>query len=171
MTGKELFEELQPFFLTIIPSEKNFKFYQGIKKSLSEFEIIDLFHQVKKDEQGEGFSFEVMIFNHEMLHDILFTKTTVDFLTVSIDSINTAEIETVYSEKTYDDNEIVITDNLTMTISYGGDRKGIVYRTDTKRFSEMLRIKTNLLKGINEVNSSYSNFWNNKEGGFLQALK
>lgn len=163
MTGKELFEELLPGFLTIEPSEKNHKFYQGIKKSLAEFEITDSFHQIKKNEQAEGFSFEVMIFNHELLHDIVFTKTTVDFLTVSIDSINTAEIETVYAEKTYDDEETIITDILTLTISYGGDRKGIVYKTETKRFTEMLRIKTNLLKGINEVNSSYSSFWNNKE--------
>jgi|GEM_PF-3091400 len=158
MTGKELFDELLPDFMTILPSEKNLKFYQVIKKTLKDFEIVDLFYQRRKNECAEGFNFEIMLFSHELLHDFLFTKTTVSFLTVSIGSINTAEIETIYSEKTYENEDTIITDNLTFTISYGGDRQGIIYKTATKRFSEMLRIKSNLLKEICGINTSVVNY-------------
>lgn len=150
MTGKELFEKLLPNLLRIGPEEKNLQLYQEIKETLNDFLIIDSFHQLKKNNQGDGLAFEVMLYDKNLIHDIVITRTTIEFITILIGSVNMTDIETDYKVNKNEKGEISVIDNLEFTISYGGGLRTLVYITDTKRFTEMNRIRTNLLKIITQ---------------------
>ena len=123
-------------------------FYQEIQKSLLNVNVIDHFYQLKKNDKGEGLAFEIMFFDNNYIYDIVFTRTTVDYITVLINSVNMAFVETNYGQNKNEKGEITIIDKLQFSISYGGDLRTLVYVMDTKRFSEIHRIKNNLLKII-----------------------
>jgi hypothetical protein len=148
MNGQQLFEQLIENLLRIGPSEKNLVFYQEIQKSLLNVNVIDHFYQLKKNDKGEGLAFEIMFFDNNYIYDIVFTRTTVDYITVLINSVNMAFVETNYGQNKNEKGEITIIDKLQFSISYGGDLRTLVYVMDTKRFSEIHRIKNNLLKTI-----------------------
>ena len=148
MTGKELFEKLLIDFIRIVPSTINLKYFQEIQETLKDFWIIDYFHQLKKNDKGDGLALEVMFFNNNLLHDIVLTRTNISFITIMTSGINMAYLETFYSENENEKGEISTIDKLKFTISYGGEFNRLVYNTDMKRFTELIRIRTNLLKII-----------------------
>lgn len=148
MNGQQLFETLLPNLLRVGPSEQNLIFFREIQKSLQSVEVIDVFHQLKKNDKGEGLAFEVMMFDKRTLYDIVITKTNVDYITVLMTSVNMTYIETTFGEVKNDKGEVSVVDKLKFSISYGGDLRTLAYLTDTKRFAEINRIKNNLLKTV-----------------------
>ena len=150
MNGEQLFENLLPNLLRVGPSELNLIFFKEIQKDLQSIEVIDFFHQLKKNDKGEGLAFEVMMFDKKTLYDIVITKTNVDYITVLMSSLNMTYIETTFGEVKNDKGEVSIVDKLKFTISYGGDLRTLAYLTDTKKFPEINRIKSNLLKTITQ---------------------
>lgn len=148
MNGQQLFEQLIENLLRIGPSEKNLVFYREIQKSLLNVNVIDHFYQLKKNDKGEGLAFEIMFFDNNYIYDIVFTRTTVDYISVLINSVNMAYVETNYGQTKNEKGEITVIDKLQFSISYGGDLRTLVYVMDTKRFTEIHRIKNNLLKTI-----------------------
>ncbi|MEY2792295.1 MAG: hypothetical protein RJA76_287 [Bacteroidota bacterium] len=148
MNGQQLFEQLYENLLIIGPSEKNLVFYNEIKMSIFNINIIDHFYQLKKNDKGEGLAFEIMFFDNNYIYDIVFTRTTVDYITVLINSVNMAFVETNYGQIKNEKGEITIIDKLQFSISYGGDLRTLVYVMEIKRFSEIHRIKNNLLNTI-----------------------
>lgn len=148
MNGQQLFEQLIENLLRIGPSEKNLFFYREIQKSLLNVNVIDHFYQLKKNDKGEGLAFEIMLFDNNYIYDIVFTRTTVDYISVLINSVNMAYVETNYGQTKNEKGEITVIDKLQFSISYGGDLRTLVYVMDTKRFTEIHRIKNNLLKTI-----------------------
>ncbi len=145
MKGKEKLEKLMIDLLRINPSETNLNFYNQIAENLEDFDIVDHFHQIRKDNEDGGLAFEVMLFNKDVIHDIVITKTNVNYISVTIDKVNMAYLETKYSEETNENGIVSIVDKLKFTISYGGEFK-LVYEASIKKFEELLRIKSNLLK-------------------------
>lgn len=150
MTGKELLDELLPSLLRIGPTEKNLFLYHEIKETLNDFQIIDFFQQIKKNDLANGLALEVMIFNKNLLHDIVVTSTTVDLMSILTDRIISTFVETVFEETKNENGEISIKDKLKLSITYGTERMLVEYITDIKRFKEINRINTNLLKTISQ---------------------
>jgi hypothetical protein len=148
MNGKQLFEKLEPNLLRIGAAEQNLVFFQEIQMNLQNVEVIDHFHQIKKNDKGDGLAFEIMFFDKHFIYDIVITKSNVDFVTVLLSCVNMTYIETNFSHFKNNKGEVNIVDKLQFTISYGGDLRRLVYVMDTKRFTEMHRIKNNLLKTI-----------------------
>jgi hypothetical protein len=148
MKGKDLLIQLRANLPRIGASEKNLQFYNEITETLNNFEILDSFHQLKKNDKGSGLALEVMMFNNELLHDIVITKTEIDFISVKTNCVNMAFIETSFGETRNENEEISIIDNLKLTISYGGDMRTLGYNAEVKKFTEFIRIKNNLLKII-----------------------
>lgn len=146
MTGKELLDKFLPNLLRIGPSEKNLELYQETKEMFRDFQVVDYFQQIKKNERGDGLALEMMLFDKEFVHDIVITRTTIDHITVLTNSITTAFIRTSFGESKNEKGEISNMDILTFTISIGGDLRALSYISDTKKFTEFQRIKTNLLK-------------------------
>lgn len=149
MTANQLFEELRPNLLRINASEKNFNFYKEIQFSLKSIDIIDHFHQIKKNDNGEGLAFEIMFFTKDNIFDIVITRNNIDFITVQTSSVNMTYIEVNSGESKNENGELLIIDILKLTISYGGDFRHLVYKTDLKRFAEINRIKNNLTNTLN----------------------
>lgn len=148
MTGHELFEKLKPTFLRVGPNEKTEELYAEISASLNEFNIIDTFFQLKKNEKGQGLALEVMLFDDDLIHDIVITQTTTEHITVLTKNVNVCSIETNFGISTNDKGEKTETDLLHFRISYGVALNVLVYKTDIKRFSELVKIKSNLLRAI-----------------------
>lgn len=148
MTGKDFFEELEVEVSRIGITQQNFLVFQEIKKSLSDFEIVDLFAQIKKNDKGEGLALETMLFDENVIHDIVFTRTTADYITIPLDKIKVIYLESSYKEETDETNASNL-DKARLTISYGGELK-LQYTTVAKRLSDLLRIKNNLIKTISK---------------------
>lgn len=140
-------KELKQNLLRINPSEINLKYYDHITESLSDFNSIDKFYQIRKDTEDEGLAFEVMLFDNKIIHDIVITKTNVNYNSVAINKINMAYLEVKYSEESDENGLQKIIDKLKFTISFGAEGE-LSYETSTKKFEELLTIKSNLLKII-----------------------
>lgn len=145
MKGKALLEQLLPTLLRVGPSEKNIELYKEVQESLKDFEIVDVFHQLKRNDRGDGLAFEIMMFNDQQIYDLVVTPMTIDLITVLVKNLNMCYIETSYGPTTNEKGVIVLTDMLRFTISYGGDSRTLMYSTEVKRFTEINRIKNNLL--------------------------
>lgn len=149
MTAFEYLEDIELNLARINASTKNFDLYKEIRNSLKNFNIIDQFSQIKKSEHGDGLAFEIMFFNEEVLHDIVISRTTIHHITVQISSINITEMESAFGESVNEEGEATVTDNLEMKISYGSNLRTVHYITDLKHYSEMSRIRNNILNIIN----------------------
>jgi len=144
MTGKELLEDLYPTLQRIVPNDRTIQIYNEIKHSLSSFQIIDTFSQIKKNERGQGLALEVMLFNKDFIYDIVFASSTVDYISVPSNKVIMTFIESSYGQTTNAQGLTSVTDLLTFTIKYAAGEL-LVYTTEVKRFSEINRIKTALL--------------------------
>ncbi|MDI5894357.1 hypothetical protein [Flavobacterium algoritolerans] len=145
MTGQKYLSSLFEILLRIQPTSKNIELFKEIENSFSNVEILNSFHQLKKSSRGDGLELEIMFFNEKFIHDIVFTSTTVDSITILTKSINMLYIETIYGEM-FDLNGLKNkSDILKFTISYGGDMRSLEYQTDVKRFSEIHKIKNQML--------------------------
>lgn len=150
MNGQKLLEDLIPSLLRIGPSKQNQIFFKEIQKSLQSNEFIDFFHQLKKNEKGEGLAFEVMMFDKRTIHDIVITKTNIDYITVLMKTVNKIDIEATFDEVKNESGEVSLVDKLKLSISYGSDLGVLGYLTDTKRFPEINRIKDKLINTISQ---------------------
>lgn len=147
MKGNQLLEKLIPIFVRIGPSDKNLELYQEIQKNLINFDIVDSFNQLKKNNKGEGLALEIMMFNDKIIHDIVFTRSTVVYYTILIENIKSISIDSNFGENISENGDQNLIDNLQFTITHGDDLK-LFYVTDTKKFIEFSRIKSELLKLI-----------------------
>ena len=145
MTGQDLFAKLFSTLLKIGPSEKNLELYQQIQSSLSDFVLVDSFYQLKKNNKAEGLALELMLFNKQEILDIVFTRTTTDFITILTKSVNMVYIETSFGENVNAQGQTTSVDMLNFTISQGDNSRTLVYSMEIKRFSEINKIKANLL--------------------------
>jgi len=149
MTGQELLANLYPTLLRIAPSDKNVELYREIQDSLSRFEIVDSFSQLRRSTTAEGLSLEILLFNDKKVHDIVISRTTISFISVITKSINMAFIQTSYGHITNATGQSTLIDSLNLTISYGDDKpRTLIYATEVKRFSDINRIQNNLLNLI-----------------------
>lgn len=145
MTGQKFLSSLFEILLKIQPSTKNIELFREIENSFSNVQIINSFHQLKKSSRADGLELEIMFYDEKFIYDIVFTSTTVDFITVLTKSINMLYIETIFGENIDLNGLKSKSDILKFTISYGGDMRTLEYQTDVKRFSEIHKIKNQLL--------------------------
>ena len=145
MTAQKFLSSLFEVLLRIQPSQKNIELFKEIENSFSNVLIINSFHQLKKSSRADGLELEIMFYNEKFIYDIVFTSTTVDFITVLTKSVNMLYIETIFGENEDLNGLRSKSDILKFTISYGGDMRTLVYQTDVKRFSEINNIKNEIL--------------------------
>lgn len=147
MKGYQFFDGLIQTFERIIPSKKCYEFFIEIQKDLSNVEILDSFYQLKKDDKGSGLALEVILFDSHLIYDIVFTSNSLDLINVPIDRINTISLNAIQEVKLLPENKTSITDKLSLTI-YTNDAQSLIleYKSDTKKFSEFNRLRTNLSK-------------------------
>lgn len=145
MTAQKFLSSLFEVLIRIQPSQKNIELFKEIENSFSNVLIINSFHQLKKSSRADGLELEIMFYNEKFIYDIVFTSTTVDFITVLTKSVNMLYIETIFGENEDLNGLRSKSDILKFTISYGGDMRTLVYQTDVKRFSEINNIKNEIL--------------------------
>lgn len=145
MTAQKFLSSLFEVLQRIQPSPKNIELFKEIENSFSNVLIINSFHQLKKSSRADGLELEIMFYNEKFIYDIVFTSTTVDFITVLTKSVNMLYIETIFGENVDLNGLRSKSDFLKFTISYGGDMRTLVYQTDVKRFSEINNIKNEIL--------------------------
>lgn len=146
MNGKAFFDDVEIELSRIGITQQNFSLYQQLRISLADFSIIDFFGQIKKNDKGEGLALEMMFFDKKVIHDIVITRTTLDFITVPLNKIKLVYLESSYDEEVKDNNA-TNRDKVRLSISYGGELK-LFYTATTKRFKDLLRIKQNLIQTI-----------------------
>lgn len=144
MTGQELLSSLFPVLLKIGPNEKTLELYQEIQSSVSGFTIVDNFSQIKRNEKGQGLALEIVFFNEQKVYDIVLAQTTVDYITVLTKNVSMVSIESSYGQTSNAQGQISVVDLLRMLIMYDNNRF-LIYNTEVKRFSELNRVKNNLL--------------------------
>ena len=148
MTGYNFLGSLFPKLITIEPTEKTIEIYGEIQSSLQDFNLIDSFFQIIKNVKGEGLALELMFFDSYIINDVVFTQNTVEYITLLIEKINFVSINTSYGQITNEQGQKSEVDSLNLVITAGDEEKGLQYSTQIKRFSELFRIRTNLLKQL-----------------------
>jgi hypothetical protein len=146
MKGNILLEELLPTLQRVGTTDKNIQLYKEIQNSINNFEIIDSFYQLKRNDKGEGLAFEIMLFNEHYVYDIVVTSATIDLNIALVKNVSGCQISSSYGPVKDENGANVLTDLLTLVILFEGEPKTLYYLTEVKRFPDVIRIKNNLLK-------------------------
>jgi hypothetical protein len=147
MKGSQFFDGLIQTFERIIPSKKCYEFFSEIQKDLSDVEILDSFYQLKKDDKGSGLALEIILFDTQLVYDIVFTSNSLDLINVPIKGINSISINAIQEVNLLPENKASVTDKLSLTINTNDAQSlQLEYKSDTKKFSEFNRLRTNLSK-------------------------
>jgi hypothetical protein len=149
MVASELFNQYLKNFLLINPTDKNRDLYIDIKDSYKNFEIIDHFSQLKNNAQKPGLAFELMFFNSKYIIDFGFTSQTMNYSVLPCREIKRIFLGANYNNPGFNLPGFPVTDYLTLRIFYGDEAANcFFYETEMKRFSELLKVKNNLLRII-----------------------
>lgn len=147
MRGDQFFDGLVQTLERIVPSKKCYEFFVEVQKDLSNVEILDSFYQLKKDDKGSGLALEIMLFDNHLIYDIVFTSNSLELIIVPIRSVNSVSLNAIQETKILPEDKTSVVDKVSLTI-YTNDAQSIMleYKSDTKKFSEFNRLRTNLSK-------------------------
>jgi hypothetical protein len=144
MKRQDFFSVLKESFIKINPTSRNVELFDNILQGFDDFEIIDSFYQIKKSEKEQGLALEAMFFNKIVIIDLVFSRSIIDYTSVLINKINHIQYSIDTTSSSNEAGELSVLDNLEMTISYGGDQRSLVYRCETKRLPELLKIRNKI---------------------------
>lgn len=147
MKGDQFFDGLVQTLERIIPSRKCYEFFVQIQKDLSSVEILDSFYQLKKDDKGSGLALEIMLFDNHLVYDIVFTSNSVELNCVPLRNVNSVSLNAIQEIKILPEDKTSTIDKVSLKI-YTNDAQSIMleYKSDTKKFFEFNRLRTNLSK-------------------------
>jgi hypothetical protein len=139
MTGKEILNSIVQSEISIINiSENNINKLNEIINSLKEFQVLDYFHQLKKDDSGDGLACEIMMFDKQLVVDLVISRNEISFSTMVIKAIKKITLDIEKEDENSLEN--ILKFRLCLL-----DKTSLFYNTDLKRLPDILRIKNNLL--------------------------
>ena len=146
MNGQEFFDNLNANFSAISALPNIVKFYQEIAESFKEVSIIDSYCEVESEKIEIKGALDIMFFDFKMIHRIVVTKTSIDYNSFPIRSINSVNVYAANDKINPFDKKPPSIDEVKLTIIFNGQEEVMFYYIAvTGKFSEFLRIKNNLL--------------------------
>jgi hypothetical protein len=148
MTGEKILFDNKENLYRIGPNTQVIDRYSEIGQSLNSFECLDSFVQLRRNAQGGGLALEMMLFNKDIIHDIVITNINIIFVSVRIKSITNIKFITAVNQQPNIINQLPYE---TITLHLSTDINVILnYSTDGKRFNEFMRIKKTLTNLISQ---------------------
>jgi hypothetical protein len=145
MTAFELLKNTFDEMMIINPSDKIIKLYKDIMRSFESFEFIDSFYQIKKNDKGDGLSWEIMFFDKKEIIDIVVSRSSIISTTLLTKNILSVNLQMNYAQTVDEKIEPMNLDAMLLSLIASTENSSLYYATDTSKLKDFLRLRTNLL--------------------------
>jgi hypothetical protein len=146
MKGQEFFDKLNRNLSVIHLLPNVEKFYREIAASFKEVSIINYYCEVESEKIEVKGTLDILFFDSKMIHRIVVNKTSIDYNSFPIKSVNSVNIYAANNQLIPTDIKPPGINEVKLTILIKGQEQVMFnYIADTGKFSEFLRIKDNLL--------------------------